>query len=183
MPRVLYLLGLCNLVIGTGAFVISGILMARFRPRLAADRPGDPDSSLVCLALLAKLLPRDIRAPGASFDDLGRLLSLPAARWILTLTLLYFSAVFMVASYLGPVLQALVPMSTAQRSFTLMLFAIAGATGTMVGGWANDRYGATRTLSLQLGMLASPWPCCRSPPVTTAGCSEPTSSGASPASA
>ncbi len=111
--------------------------------------------SLLMVALLLAFLPRDIAAPGASFKGLGALLSHAAVLWTLGLTLLYFIAIFLVFAYIGPVLQALVPMSGERLSFTLMLFGVAGVAGTVLGGWANDRYSARRTLTLQLSVLAS----------------------------
>lgn len=104
---------------------------------------------------LAVLLPRDIAAPGASFKGLAPLLAQPALLWTLSLTLLYFVAIFVVFSYIGPVLQTLYPMSTERLSVTLMLFGLSGAVGTVIGGWANDRYGPKRSLVVQLSLLGS----------------------------
>ena len=105
--------------------------------------------------VLATLLPRDIAAPGASFKGLVPLLAQRAVVWTLSLTLLYFIAIFVVFSYIGPVLQALQPMSTERLSVTLMLFGLSGVVGTVVGGWANDRFGSRRTLVVQLTVLGS----------------------------
>ena len=107
----------------------------------------------VASVVLAFVLPRDIAAPGASFTGLGALLRRREIAWALALTLLYFTAIFCVFSYIGPVLQALVPMSTAAMSLTLMLFGLSGVAGTLIGGWANDRFGARRTLTVQLAVL------------------------------
>ena len=107
-----------------------------------------------CVAL-AVLLPRDIRAPGAGFKGLGQLLSQRPVLWTLSLTLLYFVAIFLVFSYIGPVLQALVPMSGERLSVTLMLFGLSGVAGTLVGGWANDRFGPRRSLAVQLSVLGT----------------------------
>jgi DHA1 family inner membrane transport protein len=104
---------------------------------------------------LAVLLPRDIQAPGASFQGLGPLLSQRPVLWTLSLTLLYFIAIFLVFSYIGPVLQALVPMSGERLSVTLMLFGLSGVAGTLVGGWANDRFGPRRSLVVQLSVLGT----------------------------
>lgn len=111
-------------------------------------------SLLSCAALLV-LAPDDIAAPGASFKGLPQLLAQRAVVWALSLTLLYFIAIFVVFSYIGPVLQALQPMSNERLSFTLMLFGVSGVVGTLVGGWAIDRFSATRTLTLQLLVLGS----------------------------
>ena len=80
----------------------------------------------------------------------------------LALTLLYFIAIFAVFSYIGPVLQALVPMSGERLSVTLALFGLSGVVGTLIGGAANDRFGSRRTLPVQLvGAGRDDGRCCR----------------------
>ena len=109
--------------------------------------------SALTTLLLAALVPRDIRAPGASFAGLCTLLARRDVLSVLVMTLLYFTAIFSVFSYSGPVLQALVPMSAERLSVTLALFGLSGVAGTLLGGEANDRYGARRTLLVQLAVL------------------------------
>jgi DHA1 family inner membrane transport protein len=113
--------------------------------------------ALVALALLALHVPRDIQSPGASFAGIGVVLRRPdlLAVLALTLTLIYFVAIFVVFSYAAPVLRALVPMDAGRLSLTLSLFGIAGMAGTLLGGVANDRFGALRTLWAQLGVLGT----------------------------
>lgn len=111
--------------------------------------------ALLSFGALLLLLPRDIAAPGASFNGLGELLARGPVMWTLSLTLLYFTAIFVVFAYIGPVLQALQPMSGTRMSVTLALFGVSGVIGTLVGGWANDRFGARRTLLVQLGVLGA----------------------------
>ena len=103
--------------------------------------------------LVGALLPARIQAPGASFAGLGPLLRQPEVLRVLGLTLGYFSAIFTVFSYIGPVLQALYPMSATTLSLTLMMFGLAGVGGTLTGGWATDRFGPVRTLRTQLSVL------------------------------
>ncbi len=110
--------------------------------------------ALLMLALVSLRMPRRVDAPGATFSGLGEVLRQGEVLRSLGLTLLYFSAIFTVFSYSGPVLLALNPMSPEQLSLTLMLFGIAGVTGTLSGGWANDRFGAMRTLRCQLAVLS-----------------------------
>jgi DHA1 family inner membrane transport protein len=112
-------------------------------------------AALTSSLALWRLLPRHIAAPGASFKSLPGLLAQAPVLWTLSLTLLYFIAIFMVFSFIGPVLQALVPMSGERISVTLMLFGVSGVLGTMIGGWANDRFGARRTLVVQLSVLGT----------------------------
>jgi DHA1 family inner membrane transport protein len=110
---------------------------------------------LVALVAVARWVPADIRAPGASFDGLGALLARRDVLGVLLTTLLYFVAIFVVFSYIGPVLQALVPMGREQQSLTLALFGLSGVAGTLMGGAANDRFGALRCLRVQLVVLGA----------------------------
>ena len=105
--------------------------------------------------LLAVLVPRAAPVPPASFVGLGAALRNPAVRRMLLLTLAYFTAIFTVFSYIGPVLQALVPMSADRLSLTLVAFGLAGVLGTLLGGWANDRFGSMPTLRAHLAALAA----------------------------
>jgi MFS transporter, DHA1 family, inner membrane transport protein len=109
------------------------------------------------LALIGAALwvPKDIQAPGASFAGLPALLARRDVLAVLLLTLAYFIAIFAVFSYIGPVLQALTPMSREQQSLTLALFGLSGVAGTLLGGAANDRFGARRTLLVQLTILGA----------------------------
>lgn len=104
---------------------------------------------------LWRWVPPDVTAPTGGFAGAGRLLRRPDVLQALGLTLLYFTAIFTVFSYIGPVLQALRPMSGLLLSVTLALFGVAGVVGTLAGGVANDRFGPRRTLRLLLVTLAS----------------------------
>jgi MFS transporter, DHA1 family, inner membrane transport protein len=108
---------------------------------------------VIALVALSLLLPRHINAPGASFAGLGSVLRRPDVLRVWLRTLLYFVAIFSVFAYVGPVLQALYPMPAGQLSVTLMLFGISGIVGTFLGGWASDKFGALRTLRLNLFIL------------------------------
>jgi MFS transporter, DHA1 family, inner membrane transport protein len=111
--------------------------------------------SLLALVGAAIWVPKDIAAPGASFDGLPALLARRDVLSVLGLTLAYFIAIFAVFSYIGPVLQALTPMDREQQSLTLALFGLSGVAGTLIGGAANDRFGARRTLFVQLTLLGA----------------------------
>jgi DHA1 family inner membrane transport protein len=110
-------------------------------------------ASLSMLAAASWLVPANLAAGGTSFAGFGA-----AARQGVVLrawlrTLLYFIAIFSVFAYIGPVLQALNPMSSTQLSITLAVFGLAGVAGTLSGGWANDRFGPMRTMRVQLLVL------------------------------
>ena len=112
-------------------------------------------ASALMMGLLAWWVPKDVQAPGASLAGLGALLRRPDVAAVLLMTLLYFSAIFVVISFVVPVLQALVPMAPGTLGLTLMLFGVSGVVGTLVGGAANDRFGDRGTLSTQLLVLAT----------------------------
>jgi DHA1 family inner membrane transport protein len=112
-------------------------------------------AAALAAALVAWRVPREIDAPGARFAGLGALLARAEVALPLALTLLYFSAIFSVFSYIGPVLQALQPMSAPALALTLAMFGLSGVLGTVVGGWANDRFGTRRTLIVQLAVLTT----------------------------
>lgn len=111
-------------------------------------------ASVLMLVLVSRLVRRDMAASVASFNGLGRLLAQGEVLRTLLLTLLYFSAIFTVFSYIGPVLQAMIALNNNELSLTLMLFGVAGVIGTISGGWACDRFGAVPVLKVQLACLA-----------------------------
>jgi DHA1 family inner membrane transport protein len=111
--------------------------------------------ALLAWALVAWRVPRQISAPGASFAGLGAVLARTELLLVLLLTLAYFVAIFSVFSYIGPVLRALVPMSAGELSLTLSLFGVSGMVGTLLGGAANDRFGARASLWVQLTLLGT----------------------------
>ncbi len=111
-------------------------------------------ASALALVAVAVGVPRELPAAGAQWAGLGTLLRRADVLLTLGLTLCYFTAIFTVFAYIGPVLQALSPMSSGRLSITLMLFGLSGVAGTLIGGAANDRFGPLRTLRVQLLLLA-----------------------------
>ena len=110
-------------------------------------------ASLLMLVLLMWRMPTTPAAPGATFSGASTLLRHPAVAWPLLLTLLYFTAIFTLFACIGPVLQALGPMSVQAVSLILLVVGVAGVLGTLLGGWATDRMGARTTLLWQLSVL------------------------------
>jgi MFS transporter, DHA1 family, inner membrane transport protein len=107
-------------------------------------------ASMLMLAVLMWRVPVSLQSPGASFQGAVALIRKPAVGLPLLLTLLYFTAIFTLFGYIGPVLQALGPMSVSQVSLTLLAIGVSGVLGTLIGGWATDRFGPLRTLQVQL---------------------------------
>jgi DHA1 family inner membrane transport protein len=107
-------------------------------------------ASMLVLALLMLRVPSSLQSPEATFHGAGELVRQREVGLPLLLTLCYFTAIFTLFAYIGPVLQALGPMTVGQVSFILLAVGVSGVIGTLVGGWANDRFGALPTLKLQL---------------------------------
>jgi predicted MFS family arabinose efflux permease len=112
-------------------------------------------ASLAALTAASWLIPADMASAGTSFAGFRAAARQPAVLRVWSRTLLYFIAIFSVFAYVGPVLQALNPMSSAQLSATLAVFGLAGVAGTLMGGWATDRFGALRSMRVQLAVLVA----------------------------
>ncbi len=111
---------------------------------------------LACVPMLWLLVSRVDARAGASdggFTGLGGLLRRREIQLTLLLTLLYFSAIFTVSAYIGPVQLALNPLSPAALTWTLMALGLAGVAGTLLGGWLTDRFGPRRTLFWLMGNM------------------------------
>ena len=110
-------------------------------------------ASLAALLAATLLLPNGKVAQSASFDGFTAAARQSAVLRVWLRTLLFFIAIFSVFTYVGPVLLALNAMSTTLLSVVLAIFGTAGVAGTLLGGWANDRFGSLRTISAQLMVL------------------------------
>jgi MFS transporter, DHA1 family, inner membrane transport protein len=104
----------------------------------------------VMALLCAFVVPKNLATPPAAMKGVGPLLKRSDVLAVLGITLLYFIAIFAVFSYIAPVLKSLVSLTPNALSLTLTIFGVSGVIGTLVGGWANDRFGATRTIRVQL---------------------------------
>jgi predicted MFS family arabinose efflux permease len=110
-------------------------------------------ASAAALVAASWLIPAHMASAGTSFAGFKAAARQGAVLRVWGRTLLYFIAIFSVFAYVGPVLQALNPMNSAQLSATLAVFGLAGVGGTLMGGWATDRFGALRTMRVQLAVL------------------------------
>ncbi len=110
-------------------------------------------ASLGALVAASWIIPANMASAGSSFAGFRAAALQPAVLRVWLRTLLYFVAIFSVFAYIGPVLQALNPMSTTELSLSLAAFGVSGIVGTLIGGWANDRFGPLRSLKLQLSVL------------------------------
>ncbi len=112
-------------------------------------------ASLAALLAATVLLPDGVVTQSASFAGFKTAASQSAVLRVWLRTLLFFIAIFSVFAYVGPVLLALNAMSPVQLSIVLAIFGLAGIAGTLLGGWANDKFGSLRTIQVQLTVLVS----------------------------
>ena len=112
-------------------------------------------ASLAALLAATVLLPKGVVTQSAGFTGFKKAAKQCAVQRVWLRTLLFFIAIFSVFAYVGPVLLALNAMSSVQLSVVLAVFGLAGIAGTLLGGWANDRFGSLPTLSVQLTVLVS----------------------------
>ena len=110
-------------------------------------------ASLAALLAATVLLPKGAGAQSASFDGFKTAARQSAVLRVWLRTLLFFIAIFSVFTYVGPVLLALNAMSSTLLSVVLAIFGTAGVAGTLLGGWANDRFGALPTIAAQLTVM------------------------------
>ena len=107
-------------------------------------------------------LPAEVTTEPPQGAPLRSLLAQGDISMALAFTLLYFTAIFTVSAYMGPVQMALNPLSATGLSLVLMSIGLAGVAGTLLGGWYSDRMGPRRTLLVLAGlmtamMLLLPW--------------------------
>ena len=112
-------------------------------------------ASLAALIAASVLLPKGVVTQSASLAGFRAAARQSAVLRVWLRTLLFFIAIFSVFAYVGPVLLALNAMSPLQLSGVLAVFGVAGVAGTLLGGWANDRFGPLRTIRVQLAVLVS----------------------------
>ena len=112
-------------------------------------------ASLAALLAATVLLPNGVVVPSAPFAGFKTAARQSAVLRVWLRTLLFFIAIFSVFAYVGPVLLALNSISPLQLSVVLALFGMAGVAGTLLGGWANDKFGSLPTIAVQLAVLVS----------------------------
>ncbi len=86
----------------------------------------------------------------------------PALLVMLGNLLLWQTSVFVLYTYLGPILQNITHISGVEISAVFLLFGLASALGNVIGGYGTDRWGAVRILFMALALLTTtafllPW--------------------------
>jgi predicted MFS family arabinose efflux permease len=111
--------------------------------------------SNVALAVLAIRLPQDLHVPPlASLGARLAVIATPGVLPTLATTTLWATAAYTVYTYISPFLIASTGVSAAQVGFVLTLLGVFAVGGVVMGGDANDRFGARRVHGVGLPVLA-----------------------------
>jgi predicted MFS family arabinose efflux permease len=111
--------------------------------------------SIVALAVLGALLPRDIvaTAPVGLRDRLA-IIAVPSAFPTLLTTTLWAVAAYAVYTYISPYVSAAANLTPGQIGFVLMIYGVSALIGVTVGGSGVDRLGPRKVQALALPIMA-----------------------------
>lgn len=101
-----------------------------------------------CIWLVWHTVPAGLRFQPVSLRDLGRVLVTPPLMIAVLFTASFLGAMFVVFTYLAPMLEELVDFGPAQVTAALIVAGAAAVLGNLMGGWLADRLGPERTLIL-----------------------------------
>ncbi len=101
----------------------------------------------VWLALRLRL-PERIMVPAASLRALGAVLACRPQTLAVSFTALFIGALYVVYTYIAPMLEQRYGLGRDGVSLVLLVFGIGAVVGNGVGGWLTDRIGGRRTLAI-----------------------------------
>jgi predicted MFS family arabinose efflux permease len=111
--------------------------------------------SIVALAVLGALLPRDIVAAApAGIRERLAVIAVPSALPTLLTTTLWAVAAYTVYTYISPYLSAAANLTPSEIGFVLMLYGVAALIGVTLGGSGVDRLGSRNVQALALPVMA-----------------------------
>ncbi|MBW4982618.1 MFS transporter [Mameliella sp. CS4] len=104
--------------------------------------------TLPCLFLVWTRVPAGLRFSPVTLRDLGGVLRDPVALLTVGFTVVFLGSIYMVFTYLPPLLSATMGYGRDGISLALLIFGIGAPLGNMVGGRMADRLGPARSLVL-----------------------------------
>lgn len=110
--------------------------------------------ALPCLWLVWTRVPAGLRFSPVSLRDLGGVLRDPVALMTVGFTVIFLGSIYMVYTYLPPLLSSTMGFGRDGISLALLIFGIGAPLGNMVGGRMADRLGPPRSLALICGLEA-----------------------------
>lgn len=114
--------------------------------------------ALPCLWLLATKVPPGLGVPAVRLADLARVLADGRLMLAILFTTTFLGAIFLLYSYLGPLLNRAMGFERNGITAALVLFGIGAVVGNLAGGWAADRAGVIRTLTALCLLQAATMP-------------------------
>ncbi len=103
---------------------------------------------VACVWLVWTRVPRGLRFSPVSLRDLGGSLRDRATLLTVGFTIVFLSAIYMVYTYLPPLLSQTMGYGRDGISLALLLFGFGAPLGNMLGGVMADRFGPARSLGL-----------------------------------
>ncbi len=111
--------------------------------------------ALPCLWLIWTRIPRGLAFQPVSLNDLTRTLGNWPVMLAVSFTALFLGAIYVLYTYLSPLLAETMGFGRDGISLALLAFGIGAVLGNILGGIATDRIGAFRTLfALSLAQMA-----------------------------
>lgn len=104
--------------------------------------------ALPCLWLVWTRVPAGLKFSPVTLGDLGRVLRDPAPLLTVGFTVVFLGAIYMVFTYLPPILSQYMGYGRDGISLVLLIFGIGAPLGNMLGGVMADRLGPARSLAL-----------------------------------
>jgi predicted MFS family arabinose efflux permease len=102
----------------------------------------------LCALVLLRAIPRDIHVPAGSVRSILAALGNARLMVAVTFTATLMSAVYIVFTYFGPLIEASVGDNPESRALFFALFGLGAVGGNYIGGLLSDRMGPFRTLVL-----------------------------------
>ncbi|MFN8828790.1 MAG: MFS transporter [Labrys sp. (in: a-proteobacteria)] len=102
--------------------------------------------SIMAAVLVFVSVPRDLAFQPASLGQLGRTIATPRLLLPVLFTTTIMAAVYVVYTFLGPLIEGRYGFGRDGVTAYLTLFGIAAVFGNFIGGFCADRFGPSRTL-------------------------------------
>ncbi len=100
----------------------------------------------ISLVGVMTLVPERVPFQPASLASLGRVLSAPGKMLAVTFTVSFLAAIYVLYTYVAPLLETRMGFGRDGVTFMLILFGLGAVVGNILGGFLTDRVGGFRTL-------------------------------------
>lgn len=98
--------------------------------------------------VIALTIPRDVRFTASSLSTITEALRDSRTIFATAFTATFITAIYVLYTFFGPVIEALVGSNPEIRSLYLVLYGSGAVIGNFVGGYLTDRIGARKTLTI-----------------------------------